>query len=252
MEAFFLAAFYRRTAVLEYLASRGFNVNTLVWDTPVLNVAAGNGWTTVVECLVRCGADPTIKGQHPDWTAREYARHMLEQEPQNPEHRRIAQLCGLDPESIVAELNARPATPPAPGREVRLALELASDDAARAGQASIGVESLLFGLLRARGVGLQSFTLASRMDLERFRTDMAGRIRPAEDRLERARLLLHSDTEAALQAATAVAAERRREEVEGQHLLYALTRAGQGVAADLLARYGSSAGALNAELEKWL
>ena len=251
MEAFSVAAFHRRTAVLEYLASRGFDVNSLVWETPVLNLAAGNGWTAVVECLVRCGANPNIKGRHPDWTAREYAQYMLEQEPANPERRRIAELCGLDPDPILAEWNARPVTPPALGREVELALELASDDAARLGQADIGLGNLLFGLLRARGAALQAFTLASRMDLERFRADMADRMRPAADRLERPRLPVHPEAEAVIQAATAIAAERRPE-VEGQHLLYALTRAGRGAAADLLVRYGSSAAALNAELEKRL
>jgi hypothetical protein len=112
MEAFWVATLNVRTAVLEYLAKRGFNINSLVWGTPVLNTAAGNGWTTVVECLVRCGADPDLKGSHPDWSARDYARYMLEQQPENPERRRIAQLCGLDPDAILAEYHARPVTPP--------------------------------------------------------------------------------------------------------------------------------------------
>jgi Clp amino terminal domain, pathogenicity island component len=42
---------------------------------------------------------------------------------------------------------------------------------------------------------------------------------------------------------------RRRETVDGLHLLYALTRSGRGWAADLLARYGSSAARLNTALE---
>jgi hypothetical protein len=250
MEAFWVAVLNGRTAVMEYLARRGFNVNSLVWGTPVLNTAAGNGWTSVVECLMRCGADPNLKGSHPDWTAREYARHLLEQEPQSAERRRIVQLCGMEPDAILREHQARPVTAPAIGREVQQALALASDDAFRLGQAEIRAENLLFGLLRADGVGRSFFTAMSRMDVDRFRARMADRLRPGDDRAERHQLAMHPDAQALIDEATAIAAERRRETVEGHHLLYALTRAGRGAAVDLLARYASGATALNTELEK--
>lgn len=93
------------------------------------------------------------------------------------------------------------------------------------------------------------FMKGGRTDLERLRVDLKDRVRPAEDRVERPELPLHADAQAVLQAATALATERRRDVVHGFHLLSALTRAGQGAVAELLARYGSSAAVVNAELE---
>lgn len=58
MEAFFIAMLSGRIAVLDYMASRGVPVNSLVWGTPFINVAVGNAWTPVVECLLRLGANP--------------------------------------------------------------------------------------------------------------------------------------------------------------------------------------------------
>ena len=88
------------------------------------------------------------------------------------------------------------------------------------------------------------------MDLDRFRADVADRVRAVVDRAARPRLPVDADAQAAIQAAIALATERRRETVQGLHLLYALTRAGHGTAADLLARYGGNAAILNQELER--
>jgi hypothetical protein len=93
------------------------------------------------------------------------------------------------------------------------------------------------------------FTRVSRMDLDRFRTDVSDRVRPAEDRVDRAGLPLHPEAKAAIDAAIAIATEHRREVVRGVHLLSVLMRAGDGATADLLARYGGSAAAVTAELE---
>jgi hypothetical protein len=252
MEAFFVAVLNSRTAVLEYMARRGFDVNTLVWETPLLNLAVGNTWISVAECLLRCGADPDLKGRQPDMSARELARELFEQDPKIAERRRIVELFGMNPETILAERDARPATPPVMHREVQQALELAGDDALRLGHTDIRLENLLFGLLRADGMGRHCFTAVSRMDVGRFRAELAERLRPADDRMECPRLPMHPDAQAAIDVATAFATERRRDLVHGAHLLFALTRTGRGVAADLLERYGGSVAALNAELEKVL
>ena len=258
MEAFFVAMLNSRTAVMDYLASRGFDVNTLVWETPLLNLAVGNRWTAVVECLIRCGADPDLnadpdsKRSHPHRSAREFARDQFEQEPGNADHRRIAELCGLDPEAILAQRDARPATPPTIGQEVQEALALAGDDAFRLGQRDIRAENLLLGLLRVDRSGRYFFTAVSRMDVDRFRAALAERLRPADDRLVRPQLPLDRDARAVMEAAIAIATERRRETVDGHHFLYALTRAGRGPAVDLLTRYGGSPAVLNTELEKAL
>jgi hypothetical protein len=111
MEAFVIAMLNGRTAVLEYMVSRGFPVNTLLWSSPVINVAVGNAMTAVVECLIRCGADLDLRGRHPDQTAREIAREMFESAPDNAARRRIVELCGMDPNVILAERDARQRPP---------------------------------------------------------------------------------------------------------------------------------------------
>lgn len=94
LEAFLVAMLNQRTEVMEYMASRGFDVNSRLYDTPLLNVAVGNAWVPVVESLMRCGANPDIKGWHPDMSAREIARDCLADAPDDPKWRRVAELVG--------------------------------------------------------------------------------------------------------------------------------------------------------------
>jgi hypothetical protein len=248
MEAFVIAMHNGRRAVLEYMVSRGFPVNSLIYGLPVIFVAAGNTMVSAVDCLVRCGADLDLRGWHPNQSAREIARAMFVDAPQQAGRRRVVELCGMDPDAILAEHDARRA-PPAVDPKLREALEVAADDAVRLGQSDIRPENLLFGLLAIGGLPLMFFTKVSRMDLDRFRADVQDRVRALEDRVERPRLPLHPDAEATIRAAIAIATERRRETVEGSHLLYALTKDEDGAVAELLARYGSSAELLNAALE---
>ncbi len=249
MEAFVIAMVNGRTAVLEYMASRGFPLDSLVYGNPVIQVAVGNAWAPVVECLVRCGADLDLRGWHPRSSAREIARELFESAPDHPGRRRIVELCGMDPDAILAERDARPPDPPRPDPKLQEALERALDDAARLGQADVRPENLLFGLLAAGGSPLTFFTRVSRMDLDRFRADVMDRVRSIGEHVDRPRLPLHPEAAAAIESATAIAIERRREAVQGVHLLYALTNVPHGVAAELLARYGSRAAMVNAALE---
>jgi hypothetical protein len=92
LQSFFVAMLNGRVTVMEYMASRGFNVNTLIWDSPVLNIAVGNQWVPVVASLMRCGANPDIMGCHPDMTAREIARDLLAEAPEDPRRRRVMEL----------------------------------------------------------------------------------------------------------------------------------------------------------------
>jgi hypothetical protein len=41
---------------------------------------------------MRCGADPDLKGWHPDMSAREIARDLLEQAPEDATRRQVAEL----------------------------------------------------------------------------------------------------------------------------------------------------------------
>jgi hypothetical protein len=249
-EAFFVAMLNGRTAVLEYMVSRGFPVDSLIYGTPMINLAVGNAWTPVVKCLVRCGADLDLRGRHPDMTARELARELFEERPEHADLRHIVEWCGMHPDAILAEWDARHKEPPGIEPKLAEALELAGDDALRLGQSAIGPENLLFGLLGSGGPPLLYFTRVSRVDLDRFRDAVRERLPGAEERANGPRLPLDPDAEAAVRAATAVAAERRREAVRGVHLLYALLQEPGGVAAKLLTEYGGNTATLMAGLER--
>jgi hypothetical protein len=250
IEAFYIAVLNSRTAVLEYMVSRGFNIDSLAWGSPIIHMPIGNAMTSVVDCLIHCGADLDLHGWHPDSSARELARSLFESMPHDPDRRRIVELCGLAPDAILAERDARPVNPPGIAPDLQQALELAGDDAFRLGQPDIREENLLFGLLRNGKLPVLYFTKASRIDLDRFRSAVADRIRPGEERVERPKLPIHPDAQATIRFAIGIAGERRREAVNGLHLLYALTRTDDGPAGDLLTRHGSSASKLNAELKR--
>ena len=76
-EAFWVAALNGRIEVMEYLIARGLDVNCRAWGTPVVNIAVGNGWTPVAECLVRAGADLDIHEGNSNGTARDMARSLF-------------------------------------------------------------------------------------------------------------------------------------------------------------------------------
>jgi hypothetical protein len=215
-------------------------------------MAVGNWMTKMVECLVRCGADLNLPGWHPTQSAREIARSRFEGDPENPTGRRIVELCGLDPDAILAERDARPATPLGVDPELQKALDFAGDDAFRLGRSDIDPENLLFGLLRSGGLPLMFITKVSGVDLDRFRAHVWERINVKDDIVDRPKLPLNPASQTMINAAIAVATEKHREQLQGLHLLYALTQDDHGPLASLLARYGSSAATLKDKMESSL
>ena len=250
VEALFVASFNGRGAVIEYLASRGAPVNSVVYGGPILDLAVGNAWVPAVEALIRSGADPDLRGPSERHSARESAWGHFESRPDAPGRRRIAELCGLDPDAILAERDARPAPTPAPRAELQRTVALAADDARRNGRDVVRPENLLFGLLRGDDFSAMMFFRSSRMDLERFNAELGERARPAAGQPDGAALPLDPDAQTAMDAAVALAVERRQEQVMGIHVLHALLRDDDGPAAALLARYGASAAALREQLER--
>ncbi len=249
-EAFWVAALNSRIAVMEYMISQGIDVNCRVWGTPVVNIAVGNAWTQVVECLVRAGADLDIHEGNSNGTARDMARTMLVNGSHGPSYRRIVELCGLDPDAILAARDAEPFLAPDIAPRLKIALDLASDDAGRQGQLEVRPENLLFGLFRAGGLPLMFFTRSSTMERERFHEAFKERVILGDTPLEQASLPMHPEAKGVLNAAIASATARRREAVTGLHLLNALASNEHGVAATLLARFGSSATQLREALER--
>ncbi|MEP7001784.1 MAG: hypothetical protein ABI969_14955, partial [bacterium] len=145
-EAFMVAMLNDRVAVLDYMIDRGFPVDYLELDMPFVSFAAGNQRLRVFECLVRRGADLDLRGRQPDMTAREMARERFENAPTDPTARRILELCGLEPEHVIAEMEARPATEPEIMPTLQEAFDLAGDDALRLGQTEVTPENVLIGM----------------------------------------------------------------------------------------------------------
>jgi hypothetical protein len=252
MEAFVVAMLNDRRRVVEYMLGHGFPVNSLVYGSPIINFAVGNAMTPMIEMLLRAGADLDVKGWRPWQTAREMARELFETMPHHAERRRIVELCGMNPDAILAERDARPVAPPIVTTRLQNALQLAADDAIRLGQSDINAENLLFGLIRNSRDLLDFFTRVSGLDVERFRAEVKDRVRFAGEHLEGTGLPMDPDAQTIIETASALAAERRSTNVDQLHLLYALTQPEDGAAEKLLARYGGSAAKLNAQIERGL
>jgi hypothetical protein len=242
VEAFVVAMLNGRIAVLEHLIARGFPLNTLRLEEPLVNFAIQSASDAVVETLVRCGADLDARGTLSGQSAREVARTIFENRPENAKLRRIVELCGLDPVAILAERDARPVEPPRVHPGLEDAMALAGDDALRLGQSDVHPVNLFVGLLRT-GIQLESFRDSFKnertADLVRFRADMRERVRSPADRVGGEAPALRGDARAAWEAAIVLATERRSDIVTGFHLLFTL--ADDREVAELLARYGASA-----------
>lgn len=251
-EAFWVAALNQRIPVMEYMISRGFDVNYSTWGPPIVNVAVGNAWTEVVECLVRAGADLDIHEGNSNGTARDMARAMYENGSHGPSYRRIVELCGLDPDAILAARDAKPSPAPELLHHTRIALQLAIDDAHRQGQSDVRPENLLFGLLRLGGGVVTYFTLGMRPSRQPFFADFEDRVNVGDAPEDQVTLPMHPDAQAIIDTAIQTATARRRERVGPPYVLHALALDEYGVAATLLERYGSSRAKLLIELERSL
>jgi hypothetical protein len=255
LEVLLVAVLNGRTKVLDYLASRGAPLNSLLYGAPLIHIAVGNAMVDVAECLVRGGADLDLGGPGSRTSAREMAREWFELFPADAARRRVVELCGLDPDVILAERDARPVPTAVIDSTVGQALELARRDAAYLGQPDVRPENLLVGLIRAKGPPLYFLKDIGRMQVNRFRADKAGRFPVLDDGAgaeHERELPMHADADAVLEIAISVATERRSETVDGLHLLLALTARHRGPVADLLTRYGASASTIRAELERGL
>jgi len=112
MEAFLAATLNQRAGVMEYMASRGFPVDSLVYGSPILHMVVGNSMVDSVESLIHCGANLDLRGWRPNQSAREIARAVFEANSNDVNRRRVVELCGMDPDAVVAERDARsPETP---------------------------------------------------------------------------------------------------------------------------------------------
>jgi hypothetical protein len=251
METFMVAMFNGRTAVIEYMASRGCPINSLIFGSPAIALAVGNAWEPVVESLIRCGADLDLEGvaRGAMDSARMTARWMLlNSVPVRETNHRIAVLCGLDPEAILAEHAAAPPKEPEFDPRLDQWLRHAGDDAFRLAQPEIGPENLLFALLRfgSTDMFLRDVSLSEQ---ERFYAEWKSRLDPGEDEIERPKIPIAPETQAVIQRAVADAKSRRREWIGAMNLFCALLQNEEGAAGIMLANYGGSARKLRELLE---
>lgn len=253
VEALAVAIVNGRTAVIDYLASRGAPLNSLVFGMPLVTLAVNSPPTAdVVACLVKHGADLDQRIDDPNGTPRELVRKLFEQAPHDRWRRGLVAACGMDPDALLAGIDARPRQQPELDSTVKQALLLAREDAARRDQPEVRPENLLIGLLRAVPRPIHFLKDSGRMDVERFRADLADRLAPAQLKDSLPEPPMHADATAAIEAAITTAASQRQERVSDLHLLYALTGLDGDPLSSLLAGYGASPTKLHADLGAWL
>lgn len=236
LEALNVAMLYGRGDVIRYLAERGAPLDSLAYSQPLLNVAIGNGWIEAAEALIQAGASLDVRGYHPDSTPREMARSLLQRDLDKPEYQRIAELCGVDVDAVVAEHSAAVKEPEITF-EITKAIEVASDDAIHMGQDSVTPENLLMGLLRSFEPTVHVLK-EMRFQVDRFRADRIERFTDAPEVSGREQPPLGDEAGAAIEAAVAVAREKKREYVTPHHLLIALIDPVDGPVHRLLCDYG--------------
>jgi hypothetical protein len=220
-EAFRIAGYDGRWAAMDALLDAGLPVDHAPLGRSLLLEAVGNMVVPLVEYLVSRGAD--LDREWPSaGSARAHAREAVRynSNPQGDKARRLLAICGAGtPEAVLAELDAKRASPPPPEPRVARALQLAADDAARQRQSAVTTENMLVGLLRVQDGVFASFFMGTGTDMPKLRAMIGARLLPDTDPLRGQELPRDAGTKAALQRATAEADARRHERVVPQHLL---------------------------------
>ncbi len=201
VEAFTIAMMNGREATMELLASCEGVVNSMAFDSPLILVAIMNQWEPAVACLVRHGADLTLRGIRPDRNATEMAVAALVGAPEDPVRRRIAELCRVDIDATLAMHAATVPKEPVFSRAIPVILALASDDAARQGARVVQLEHLVFGLLRYQGVASTVVAIALGPKRVAFHERHAARL--PEDGTPVKTLPLHTEVQGLLDRVTA-------------------------------------------------
>lgn len=239
-ETFLIALLNGRTHVLEHLVRRGFPVNDRWFGMPWVSLAIGYGMPDVVESLIRSGADLDLRGSRPNQTPREMARSVWESvTPKSESFRRVAILCGHDPDAILAELAKRPVEVRARTVQMQSVLDVAGDDAFMESRATVTEENLLVGLLAAPGSDLVlQWLRQSGADLTGIRRAYDARLDPESLRPFRPSLRLGTDAQQIIDAATEIARTHRRDVLNVGHMCAALIAQPDGHVAQILARHG--------------
>ena len=176
-EAFIVAAFNQRFAVLDVLLEQGFNIDYIGWGQTVLHVAVGNGWLPLVEYLVGRGADVNLKGWRPHLTAREMAEQHAKNPYGYPSGARILKLVGGRAiETIRSERDQKRVQRVMPtSARVEDAFNFAKHDAFTRDRKDVDVDALFIGLLHEAGLPVSILGHAG-VDLKKLREPIRDRL----------------------------------------------------------------------------
>jgi hypothetical protein len=223
-EAFLVAAFNQRFAVMDTLLDRGFPIDYMSWGQPVLHLAVGNGWLPMVEYLIRRGANVDLKGWRPHASARELAEQMFMTRQPGPNAPRILELCGgRDAESLrKLSKQQRAQHVMLTANSVEKAFEFAKLDAKEKGQPVVGLENMFIGLLREAKVAVGAFAMAG-FDLDRLRANVQyGPDKVLVD--APAEMKASPELSAILLDAKELAEKKEHEVLNSLHVMHALIR----------------------------
>jgi ClpA/ClpB-like protein len=251
-EAFQIAGWNGRWAVMDALLDAGLPVDHAPMGMPLVIEAVGNLLVPLAEYLVTRGADLDREWGSPvNSSARSLARPRVENDhdPHNEHARRMLAICNAGtPEEILAEMDAKRQSPPPPDERAMRVMQLAADDAARQGQSAVTTENMLVGLLRVSDGVFAEFFMGTGTDMPKLRALIGARLLPDIDPLDGQELPADAVAEAALRVAAAEADSRRRECVAPVHLLRGILSQDTGPAARLLAELGTTEAQL---WERW-
>lgn len=236
VEAFIVAMLNHRTDVMEYMARRGFPIDSLALGSTLISMPVGNAQPELVECMLRCGASLDIVGYRPESTPRQMARDYFQ--PTNPASHRVLELCGGNPAALIAELEARPAPEPQISSRLRKVLEVAGDDAARRQHTAITPENILIGMLRVTHGMAISLPGVAGVDPDRLRAAVGERVLPQDDLVPRDPIPLDAASQSFVARTVARAREHKVEHVMPHQLLFAMLEPDDGDIARLIASWG--------------
>jgi len=223
-EAFLVAAFNQRFAVMDVLLDRGFPIDYMAWGQSVLHLAVGNGWLPMVEYLIRRGANVDLKGWRPHASARELAEQMFMTRQPGPNAQRILELCGgRDPEAL-RKLSQQQRTQRVmlTANSVEKAFEFAKLDAREKGQPVVSLENMFVGLLGEAKITVGAFAMAG-FNLERLRAN----VHYGPDKIlvdAPAEMKASPELSAILLDAKELAEQKEHEVLTSLHVMHALIR----------------------------
>jgi hypothetical protein len=232
--------------VLDALVARGFSVDYLAYGhtQPLLYAAIGNRKTALVEYLVSRGANLDVRGSHPAMTMREMAQQCYASDPESPETQRIFDVCGGGDrdEVLRAYREGRKTQKPGFAIHVRRAIALAEEESVRLGQDAVRADNLFLGMIREDESTVLHLLGTSGVDLERLRASVAERLLPAAASLARLDVAYTPAAASMLQASLDDAVARGRGVVTTADFLRTL--AAEPSIAEMLAAVGGSAAQL--------